>query len=433
MDALNTFTCRFSNDYFCGRTFIFGRSDETIIAAAFTLLDGGHIEGHDHPNEVSWRVTEDGLAFLNTSGHPTTIFDKVEFNDRETIFRGRFLLSHPHEYIHRLVEPRKMAVLPAKISTDNCISTAPQAEVAVLIRAHRADAKLYDLIDKLQRNRDGYDLYLIVDETKGRPTINFDRIVWHSVDSCRALGLTQPHPALLWYCGDFPLYFAMRALPDYRHYVMIEYDVDLVKSDASFMNEVCLRLKDPKWADLDFAALEFYKMTENTGWHSACRKALPERYCYFAYFPIVLVSKSAAAYLFSQRQLEAVRRTPETDIIHCEAFVASHAMAAGFRCVNFNDFIPGCYTLPLAAMQIGSFGGLGKPMGAAIQAPTGVEVLHPIYSHEEFLDRLYRKYIIEGRGDWRGVARILDSEDAACVPEALKTKLRGQIVENLPS
>jgi hypothetical protein len=51
----------------------------------------------------------------------------------------------------------------------------------------------------------------------------------------------------------------------------------------------------------------------------------------------------------------------------------------------------------------------------------GIEMMHPIYTHEEYLTRMHRKYVIPGQGDWPNLIARLDSEDAAVVPAHLKT------------
>jgi hypothetical protein len=417
--------CELTSHYFLDKWFTFHRLDGTVLASRISLQKNGSIGGHLHPNEASWELREDGLVFLNRSGEPTTLFNKLTITVGKAVLSGEFLQGGASRSWHCLTE--HIAVPPARLATEPYIASSGRADVAILVRAHRVDEKFHDLMRKLASGRSGFDVYPLIDETKGRQSVTYGNVIWHSAQACRELGLSQPKQDLLWHCGDFPLYFALRSIPDYKYYIMIEYDVDLVKDDSSFFNDICIRLKDPHFADLDVAALQFGKLGERSGWYSACVKAFPDRFCHFAYFPLIIVSKRVSAHLFAQRQLEALRNTDDTDVVHCEAFVASCAMAGGFRCADVNDLMPGCYDLPRMGMQLDHLGGLGKPIGARFPIPQGHQIVHPIYGHEEYLDRVYRKYILVGKGDWEGLARVLDSEEAAIIPDPLKANLRSQI------
>jgi len=422
--------CEINKAHFLGKEFVFRRGGGEVLAKRIALLRDGSIEGYSHPNEAAWGFDERGLLFLNREGEPTTIFSKLELKDGLTIIHGRFLEhADPEFYGHVLAEIEQAFVPPAPVAIENRTLKGGSADVAVLVRTHRVDEKLYDLLEKLNRGRTSFDVYPIIDETNGRPEINADNVIWHSAAACHALGLTQPHQALLWFCGDFPFYFALREIPHYKHYIMVEYDIDMVRSDASFMNRLADALRTPEFETVDFAAMQFAKVGPVSGWYEACHKVYPHEYCYGVYFPFIIMSKRAAAYLFSQRQLEAARKTPRADIIHCESFAASAAMAGGFRCVDVREIMPGCYDFGLMAMQMGQYGGLGKPLGAKLDIPDGVEMVHPIYGYEEFLERIWRKYVISETNNWDGLLQVLDGPEGALVPEELRSKFRAKIPE----
>ena len=420
--------CELGREFFCGGRFAFERTDGTALCKRLGLNEDGTILGHNHPNEQSWDVLGTCLVFRNAAGEPTTVFDRIEIRDGVMILLGRFTKGDTREYMHRLVNLQSAQVKPASVVSSEPVAVANTNSVAVLVRTHMVDEKFNDLMRKLDTGREHFDVYPIVDETRGRPDIDHDKVVWHSVDACRELGLTQPHPALLWYCSDFGFYFALRALPDYKHYIMIEYDVDLTRPDASFFNDLALKLASPEWEDLDFAGLAFGKMGSQSGWYAACCKVFQDKYCYNTYFPVTLMSKRAAAFLFSQRQVEALRQPEPDDIVHCEAYAASCAMAGGFRCADFNEVIPGCYEVPTMGMQLENFEGLGKPMGVSVPVKPEIQMIHPVYGHAEYMERIYRKYILGGanRNDWKGLLRQLESPDAAVVSEELKSKLRSR-------
>ena len=151
-----------------------------------------------------------------------------------------------------------------------------------MLRSYKCDAKYHDLKQKLERGRTDFDLYSIVDETRGRADIPDVNVVWHSLAACRALGLSHDHPALLYACSDLPFYFALRELPRYKHYILIEDDVDMVSGDATFLNEVARLLSGRP--ELDLVALLFHEHAEKKGWYNACSKIFPQRTWHFAYF-----------------------------------------------------------------------------------------------------------------------------------------------------
>jgi hypothetical protein len=75
--------------------------------------------------------------------------------------------------------------------------------------------------------------------------------------------------------------------------------------------------------------------------------------------------------------------------MHCEVFVASAAMDAGFACCNLNELIPGCYDQSMMMMEIP---GYGRPMGAGFEGRDGIRMYHPVYAAEEWLSRTRRVF-----------------------------------------
>jgi hypothetical protein len=410
--------------FFQGRTFAYARANGTVITKQIVLSAGGKIERYSHPNESSWDIKDSKLVFMNAANEVTTEFDTVRIDGTGHIFEGRHLLGagQRHTLTECVVEIKK----PALIAKDADPAPSGANSVAILVRSHKVDRKFDDLIVKLGRTASNYDVYPIVDETRGRPSIRQDRAIWHSVEASRDLGLTQPRQDLMQVCGDFPFYFALRDLPRYRLYVMIEDDVDFIRADAHFIEQLVGRLASPQFSDVDFVGLQFRQNTEKSGWFEACRKLFPKQYCYFSYFPFVALSRRAAAFLFSQRQLEAARQPQPRDVVHCEAFVASCAMAGGFRCIDLNEIIPGSYELKTMGMQLGGLA-VGKPMGFPVDVAPGIEIIHPIYTPEEFVNRAYRKFVLERKGDWQNLIRFLEGPEAAAVPPHLIDELRAKI------
>ncbi len=405
---------------FAGKRFRFGQIGRPPYGHNFKFDENNKITGYSNPNEHSWEIDTGAILVKSNDGRITTIFDKMELEFGLIKLYGR---SPGTVIYHHELNENSAAHLPfASVSKEHLSFPQPTNKVAVLVRSHKCDAKFDDLMQKLRAASRSFDIYPIVDETNGRQTTTENNILWHSISACRELGLTQVHQILFIVCGDFPYYFALREIPKYEYYIMIEDDVDFMEGQDSFLETLSQRLIDQP--GLDFIGLNFRKMASTSGWYPACVKVFPDRDCYNAYFPFSVLSKRAASYLFSQRQIEASRSPESHDVIHCEAFVVSALTAGGFNCAELNDIISNSYAFPTMAMQVPS-DGVGRPMGYDFKDDphTDVAMVHPIYTHEEYIDRVYRKFILGRSGDWNGLEKELRSKHAASVPEELKLNL----------
>jgi tetratricopeptide (TPR) repeat protein len=403
-----------------GRRFLFGNVGEHPWTDRLVLAEDGAISGYQHPNETTWEILGDNLVFRSASGDITNEFRLMTLDRGRVSFRG----GGPGgtDPVRHLTEYNPVASVPASVAIEHPLSERRGHDLAVLIRSYKCDAKYHDLQEKLERNRSGFDLFSIIDETHGRPNVPDTNVVWHSVTACRELGLTQDHPALLYHGSDFPFYFALRELPNYQHYLLVEDDVDTVSGDARFLNELAGILRDQP--EIDFVGLRYAKLGPPSKIRAVCAKVFPDRDLYYTFFPFVVLSRRAAAYLFSQRLLEATRQAPPEDFMSCECFVASALMAGGFNCIDLNVLRPGSYEFSSMAMQIGD-NTVGRPMGYDIspELTAPVEIVHPFYTAEEYADRAFRRFIIDGRNNQAGLEAELSKPWAAFVPRRLKDQL----------
>ncbi len=196
---------------------------------------------------------------------------------------------------------------------------------------------------------------------------------------------------------------------------MIEYDMELVDEDCAFISELSRLVSGREHQDLDLVGISFRADPDgDPNWAGAWQRTFPRETSYYATFPLVLVSRRLAAFAFAQRQLEALRRSP---VVHCEAFLPSCGQAAGFNCVDFQDIFPGCYDDMVMMNARGRR--LGMPLGAPYAAKPSVRVIHPVYSHEEFLNRLYTKYLGGGRSDLDGLLVALEQPEIDVLPPSL--------------
>jgi hypothetical protein len=362
--------------------FEFSRTDGVVLADTLRLMADGTIRGYIHPNETSWTIDEAGLAFRNDRGVVTTLFDKLKHGEAGSLeLLGCFLGGGRPEYIHRLV-PRATPQL-ASVVNPAAQPVARPNKIAVLVRTYKCDEKYRSLMQKLDTDREGYDLYAIVDETHGRHDPGGWNAIWHSVAACRQLGLTQKHSDILRVCGDFPLYVALREIPEYTHYVMLEDDVELCGESGAYISELVRLLGREDRPGVDFAGV-FFQADKTQIWGPETHKLFGPKNCYLARFPFVVVSKKLLAYMFLQRQVEAIRNPAPNEIMHCEVFAASAAQAGGFSCFDMNALIPGSYD---KSMMMFESPGFGLPMGTEVHEAGPVRMYHPVYTMEEWVRR----------------------------------------------
>jgi hypothetical protein len=151
---------------------------------------------------------------------------------------------------------------------------------------------------------------------------------------------------------------------------------------------MCKKLSDTARPAIDFAGVRFMSDTQLI-WGPASSKVYTREYSYLARFPIVVVSKRLCAYLFSQRQIEAARGTSADDIMHCEVFAPSAAMAGGFACLSIDELMPGAFDASIMMLEVP---GYGLPMGAVFQGPISVQMYHPVYTMEDWLEAMRQRF-----------------------------------------
>jgi hypothetical protein len=355
-----------------GRGWQFGRGDGSVISQQIRLVRGGEITPRLNRNEHAWRVHAGALEFTNPEGAVTCRFDTVSVAERGAMtLQGQFRLKSG--VTHVLREVRSFIRRGAQNA---------DPRVALLVRTHLVNDKLFDLLDVLNESR-RYDLFVTADETRGALDVRGYTKLSHTADSCGVYGLCTNHPNILWHCGDYPLYFAAAEIPGYDYYAMIEYDVDLVRKSPLFVEGLISRLHD---YGADFVAESAHLAYPAWGWGNAARRMFPIAYS-SGIFAFVIVSKRAVDHLFEVRRGEALAGAANDDIVHCEAFCVSALKNAGYACVPINSVIEG-------AVDSSSFHSTTLDHLDAdfllnhyhIDNPR-VEIVHPVYDLQDFLER----------------------------------------------
>ena len=350
-----------------GRSWRFSRADGTVLAPHLRLAADGRVVGHANPNEAGWRLAAGVVELLDAAGRPTTRLDTIGRDEAGAlVLQGRFIGTPPALHV--------LAELPTRLTA----AGQPAPRVAVMVRTHIITEKLHSLLRRLGGGI-GYDLFVCADETRARIEVPGAPVLGHSEAMCAELGLLPALPGhrLLWYFGDYALYCAYAAIPDYDYYVMIEYDLEFVRGNTLFLEGLLARLGGPGPGAYDFLGTQFARRAPEWQWHAPSAAVFPE--IYGILFPLVVLSRRAIAHLFAWRQREAAARSA-TPPVYCEAFLPSALMAdGGFRCADVNAVLP-------KAWDFASFrSGNAMLMGNLPALPPSVEIVHPVFSEQEYL------------------------------------------------
>jgi hypothetical protein len=359
-----------------GRRWQFCRGNGSVIARSIRLLRGGGIAPRLHSNEHAWRVHQGVLEFTNPQGAVSCRFDTVIRDARGVMtLQGAFRWASGVQHVLKELGTFIRRGPP---------NSSPR--VALLVRTHRVNEKLFDLLDLLNQSR-RYDLFVTADETRGPLDVGGYTKLPHTVDTCRQFGLSTQHLNILWHCGDYPLYFAAAEAPGYDYYAMIEYDVDLVRKSPLFLEGLIARLPD--------SGAEFIAEGSNPAWSGWCwaeaaRRTFPRVYT-SGIFAFVIASRDALLHLLEARRQEALTGVVDNDIIHCEAFCVSSLMASGYPCASINSIIDNAvhgssYHPGIPDNLDGEF----LLNHYRLEQPT-VEIVHPVYDLRDYLPKQYQK------------------------------------------
>jgi hypothetical protein len=392
-----------------GVTFVLKDAFNQVVSPNVYFLSDGRVMGTRDPRHETWVVEGGWLVIRGIGGQSFRRFGMGWLADGTVCLVGNRRLPEEERYYLIAEAPAAFEVPPTALARRQ----AAGGRALVLVRTHLMNAKVVSLVRALEATATNYDVALVVDETNGRPPVEHERIVWHSVAACAELGLALPAQRPLWWCGDAPLYFAIRQYPDYSYYFMIEYDVHLTAGDGRIFNTLTERLLTSHRA-LDCVGMRFRAggMRQDLILQAAFRKN-PEVHSFF--LPVLGASRKAISYLYQERMIEALRHTPDEDILYCEAFVPMTLLAGGFSVGDLNEVAPGCYTDRLMIVP-SRFSSL--PLSLAGGFEDHVAMIHQVYDDAEFLDRMIRW---KDERPWlEYVLKVLDDRALAVLPDALR-------------
>jgi hypothetical protein len=373
------------------------------------FLTDGRVMGTRDQRHETWSIEGGRLVIRGSDGQ---VFRR--FGMDWTVDGSVCLVGHrdlPVEERYYLVAEAPKPFVPAP--PVQRLREAAGGKALVMVRTHLMNEKVASLVRALEATATNYDVALVVDETNGRPPVEHERVIWHSVQACTELGLAMPARKPLWWCGDAPLYFAIRQYPDYSYYFMIEYDVHLTAGDGRVFNTLVERLlTSHKSFDCVGQRLRMGGMPHDPILLAAFRRD-PEVHSFF--LPVLGLSRKAISYLYQERVIEKLRQTRDEDILYCEAFVPTILVAGGFTVGDLNEVVPGCYSDRLMIVP-SRF--MSLPLSLAGGFEHHAAMIHQIYDDAEFLDRLVRR--LDTRAWQEQVLRMLDETALAGLPAALR-------------
>ena len=204
----------------------------------------------------------------------------------------------------------------------------------VLFRTHIWDAFVARQYERLKQRIGRGDLYILLDETNGPVATGQPAVVSHTNASIEALGLAPAGGGnMLWYNGDYPLYYFYQQHPDYDYYVMTEYDV-CVNTDFDSIIDGAMN------AGAGLVALAKGEPVATWPHAESCQAIYPPEVVEKRLICLTALSRDAVRGLFDKRlalsaeiRAGVIRRWP-----FCEGFIPTELAVSGFRLLELSDF-----------------------------------------------------------------------------------------------
>ena len=217
------------------------------------------------------------------------------------------------------------------------MATAPDltniGRYAVVFRTHIWDDYVARQYRRLAARIGSGDLFILLDETNGRVPVSEGTVVSHTQESVKALGLADAGRGnMLWYNGDYPLYFFYHQRPDYEHYVMVEYDV-AVHGDIDAMVARAAR------EGIGFVGLTKGDSVAEWPFTATCLDAYALEDVKKRLFCFAIFSRDAVHALF-ERRLSLSREFTEGKIRRwpfCEGYIPTELAVRGFKLAELSD------------------------------------------------------------------------------------------------
>ena len=223
------------------------------------------------------------------------------------------------------------------------------------------------------------------------------------------MGLFMPADAM-WRCGDYCLYAALAALPDARHFWLVEPDVRIHgRAPAALFDGA-----DAERARADFVTAWFVTASPEWSWFATVAPFYPKTsncMLQLARFSRPFVEALLEARLGLSRRFANEGR-PAAAWPNDEAFIGAIAGSGRFRVETLRDHAPGFST-------DGTFTFIKPTSGHALERiPADERIYHPVLYGHSFMKRA-RLYLNERIDANRDVDRFLSDFPSAFVAEVI--------------
>lgn len=216
------------------------------------------------------------------------------------------------------------------------VGTKTGSRYAVLFRTHFWDEYAERQYQRLLSVVGNGDVFILVDETSKPVPVPHSNVVPHTQEGVLNLGLAGAgHGNMLWFNGDYPLYYFYQRHSGYDYYIMTEYDVVVQRS----LDDVVAQMARD---GIDFVGLSNTEAVSEWPLTHTCLDAYSEEEIRKCLICISMFSNRTVHRLFDRR-LE-MSRQHEAGLMqrwpHCEAFIPTEVAAAGFKMAELSEFGP---------------------------------------------------------------------------------------------
>jgi hypothetical protein len=260
------------------------------------------------------------------------------------------------------------------IADQNQITAPPS--YAVIFRTHFWDDFAKRQFERLAARVTTGDIYVLVDETNGPVAgIQHDKVVRLTEQDLLDMGLLKAGTGnLLWFNGDYPLYYFMKDHGSYDYYIYLEYDVTLNVD----VDPLVRRIAADK---VDFIGLTKGEPVAEWAWLHTCQGVYPAKDIQYKLICMSFFSHRALEVL-AARRLELSKQFRNSVISNwpfCEGFIATE--------MNRNGFV----SAELAAyIDTTAYDTWPPFLENDLPIMTGNPVIHPVLDRERYIGSLLK-------------------------------------------
>ena len=262
---------------------------------------------------------------------------------------------------------------------------------AVIFRTHFWDEFAKRQFARLTEKVCSGDVYILMDETNGPVQgISHDKVVRMTESDVLAMGFPRAgEGSLLWFNGDYPLYYFLKDHGSYEYYVLLEYDVALNVDVDPLVQRVAA-------GAIDFVGLTKGEPVRDWPWLDTCRDAYALEDIQYKLICMSVYSVRAIQWL-AARRLELAAQFHDGSMKawpFCEGFIATEMARNDFITAELADFV-----------DTDAYDFWPPYVEADLPAMTDRPVIHPVLDRDRYVGSLL-KYKV-GLGGYFNINSLL--------------------------